>query len=348
MHYSSVEQLWNGVQNLGSKSLQEILQSVAGRIAPRYFRCANFKLDRNILKDIVEDALPKILPKIQGLATLLKEEYRDKDFEDAPSFAHICYPGSEIPEWNGSNKLAKRNMVEVKKCGVRLMYNQRHHDKSDGSFSTGEERDETNQESTELLSWLLTNSVRDETKILFRSLISLRTDARVKITALCRLLRSISYQDEITELSSPQRSIRTCQDEITELLRSFSIDQDELTKLCTVLGSFSTFEDEFTKLLRRSFSIDQELSSLLRSIRTYQDEITELGTLLRCFSTYQDGFGEMHGYLWEITFEKRCDVKGAKQDDEAIVEDDVGGKAAVQEDVGGKAVIEEDVEEHGD
>ncbi|KAK0593072.1 hypothetical protein LWI29_030311 [Acer saccharum] len=240
------------------KSLQEILQKVAGRIAPKYFRCTNFKLDRNILKDIVEDALPKILPKIQGLATLLKEEDRDKDFEDAPSLVHICYPGSEIPEWfnvqslgslvkvtlpqdwsnnfvgfilctvaaepavsgydtlsiacqytssyghvvneffidtpyveypydskhviigfdsrlfphhiseslscstevsfrfhlrKGSNKLAtrsnnraKRNMGPmVEKCGVRLMYNQRHHDRSDGRFSTGEERDETNQ-----------------------------------------------------------------------------------------------------------------------------------------------------------------------------------------------------------
>ncbi|TXG49044.1 hypothetical protein EZV62_024919 [Acer yangbiense] len=236
------------------KSLQEILQNVAGRIAPRYFRCTNcFKLDRNIFKDIVEDALPKILSKIQGLATLLKEEYRDKDFEDEPSFAHLSYPGSEIPEWfnvqswgslvkvtlppdwsnnfvgfilctvaaepmvvvydttlsiacrytssyghvvneffidtlnieylynskhmiiwfdsrlfhhniseslscstevsfrfhlrSGSNKLVKRNMVvlELEKCGVRLMYNQRHHDRSDGSFCTGEERDETNQ-----------------------------------------------------------------------------------------------------------------------------------------------------------------------------------------------------------
>ncbi|KAK1576796.1 hypothetical protein Q3G72_016556 [Acer saccharum] len=43
-------------------------------------------------------------------------------------------------------------------------------------------------------------------------------------------------------------------------------------------------------------------------------------------------------------------MKGAEQDDDAVVEEDVGGKAAgdkaaVQEDVDGKAAIEEDVEE---
>ncbi|KAK0607342.1 hypothetical protein LWI29_013570 [Acer saccharum] len=43
-------------------------------------------------------------------------------------------------------------------------------------------------------------------------------------------------------------------------------------------------------------------------------------------------------------------MKGAEQDDDAVVEEDVGGKAAgdkaaVQEDVDGKAAIEKDVEE---
>ncbi|KAK1555012.1 hypothetical protein Q3G72_020423 [Acer saccharum] len=46
-------------------------------------------------------------------------------------------------------------------------------------------------------------------------------------------------------------------------------------------------------------------------------------------------------------------MKGAEQDDDAVVEEDVGGKAAgdkaaVQEDVDGKAAIEEDVEEVGE
>ncbi|KAK1587760.1 hypothetical protein Q3G72_016545 [Acer saccharum] len=46
-------------------------------------------------------------------------------------------------------------------------------------------------------------------------------------------------------------------------------------------------------------------------------------------------------------------MKGAEQDDDAAVEEDVGGKAAgdkavVHEDVDGKAAIEEDVEEVGE
>ncbi|KAK0578107.1 hypothetical protein LWI29_005207 [Acer saccharum] len=46
-------------------------------------------------------------------------------------------------------------------------------------------------------------------------------------------------------------------------------------------------------------------------------------------------------------------IQGAEQDDDAVVEEDVGGKAAgdkaaVQEDVDGKAAIEEDVEEVGE
>ncbi|KAK3199818.1 hypothetical protein Dsin_023233 [Dipteronia sinensis] len=69
------------------KSLQEILQEVAVLIGPRYFRCTNcLKLDPNILKDI--------------------------NFEDAPSAASICYPGSEIPEWFSFQSLG--SLVEVR------------------------------------------------------------------------------------------------------------------------------------------------------------------------------------------------------------------------------------------
>ncbi|KAL5739651.1 hypothetical protein ACOSQ2_028831 [Xanthoceras sorbifolium] len=53
-----------------------------------------FKLDWNVLKYIVEDALLKI----HCLATLWKKEYYDKGYHIPPR-ASIYFPGSDIPKW---------------------------------------------------------------------------------------------------------------------------------------------------------------------------------------------------------------------------------------------------------
>ncbi|KAK2640464.1 hypothetical protein Ddye_028259 [Dipteronia dyeriana] len=52
------------------------------------------KLDWNVRKDILEDALLQM----QHLATLWKQEYYDKEWDMIPR-ACICYPGSEVPDW---------------------------------------------------------------------------------------------------------------------------------------------------------------------------------------------------------------------------------------------------------
>ncbi|TXG60284.1 hypothetical protein EZV62_014857 [Acer yangbiense] len=55
-----------------------------------------FKLDRNALNDVVKDTLQKI----QGpAAALVKKSNHQKVYKGVSPYAHMKYPGSEIPEW---------------------------------------------------------------------------------------------------------------------------------------------------------------------------------------------------------------------------------------------------------
>ncbi|KAL5776107.1 hypothetical protein ACOSP7_009033 [Xanthoceras sorbifolium] len=54
-----------------------------------------FKLDRNVLRDVVEEALPRM----KRAATLWKKKYYDKGSAVPPFATTICFPGSEIPQW---------------------------------------------------------------------------------------------------------------------------------------------------------------------------------------------------------------------------------------------------------